>query len=169
VPLELADLEGAFVLRKGKFVEADFRALFSGDEVACARSNVLLRANDTIYVPSAASIANKVFVLGEVARPSVVRFSKEIRLLEAIAECGGLSVGARYRKALVVRGSLKTPEVAVVDLDAVRTGASPGMKLEPGDIVYVPKTALKSFDDIVSLILPGLNAVNTADTIYLRH
>ena len=68
-----------------------------------------------------------------------------------------------------MRGSLKSPKVSAADLDAVRTGSSPDVKLKPGDIVYVPKTALKSFSEIVNLILPGLSAIDTADTVILRH
>ncbi len=169
LPAEFADLDASFVLRDGKFLGVDFRALFSRDEAACARNNVLLRANDTIYIPSALSLENKIFVLGEVSRPCVVRYGKEITLLEAIAECGGFRVGARYRQALVVRGSLKNPKVIPVDLDAIRTGSTLDARLEAGDIVYVPKTALKRFNEIAGLILPGMNVLESADTIYLRH
>ncbi len=169
MPMEFADLEGAFVLRKRRFLDVEFKPIFNGDEAACARNNILLLANDTVYIPSTASLDNKVFVLGEVSRPRVVRFGKTITLLEAVAEAGGLRMGARYRRALVVRGSLKDPAVSTFDLNAVRTGSAADTKLEPGDIVYVPKTALKSVNEIASLILPGLNAIDTADIIISRH
>ena len=169
IPTEFADLDSAFVLRVGRFLDVDFRALLSGDEYLCARNNVILMANDTVYIPSAVSLENKVYVLGEVRNPRVIWYWKEITLLETIAECGGLPVGARYRSALVVRGSLKDPRVIKTDLDALRTGSARNFMLEPGDIVYVPKTALKNFNEIASLILPGIQAAEATDRIILRH
>jgi polysaccharide export outer membrane protein len=154
--LELADMRHAYLLRGDQFVDVDFERLFSSDHTSVATNNVPVLAGDRLYVPSASSLENKVFVLGEVARPQVFRFQRDVSLLEAIAEAGGVKATARERKAFVVRGSLKRPAVIPVDLRQVTVGAVPDVALRSGDIVFVPKTALGKIEEVARQVFPLL-------------
>jgi polysaccharide export outer membrane protein len=158
--LDLADLSRAFLLRGPAFVDVDFEALFSDDEMAVARNNTYVLAGDRVYIPSSAAMENRVFVLGEVASPKVVRFQREMSLVEAIAEAGGVKPSAWERRAFVVRGSLRDPEVIPINLRLAATGRVPNVPLEAGDIVYVPKTVLGKTAEITRQIIPLLDTTS---------
>lgn len=162
VGMDVADLRRAFLLRGDKFVDVDFEALFSHDEEAVAKNNVIVQAGDRIYIPSAVTLENKVFVLGEVANPKVVRYQRDVSLMEAIAEAGGVKESAWERRAFVVRGSLRRPAVLPVNLREVAMGAAPDVPLRSGDIVFVPKSALGKVDEIARQLLPLLQSVDIA-------
>jgi len=163
--VELADLTRAFLLRGRSFVNVDFEGLFSANEGKVANNNVIVQAGDRIYIPSSAAQERKVFVLGEVARPMVVRFQRNITLLEAIAEAGGVKTSARERDAFVVRGSLRQPVVYPVNVRKVSMGLVPNVPLESGDIVFVPKTMLAKAAEIADQVFPLLRDVETYRTI----
>jgi polysaccharide export outer membrane protein len=163
--VELADLASSFLLRGDRFVDVDFKALFAGTSPAVARNNVHVRAGDSIYIPSAATLDNRVFVLGEVANPRVVRYQRDMSFLEAVAEAGGVTAGAWERRAFVVRGSLTSPEIVPINLRAAATGAVPNVALRSGDIVYVPKSVLGKTEEIARQLLPLLQGVNSAEDV----
>jgi len=154
---DVADLEHAYLLRDGKFVDVDFVALFKGAEEEVSKNNVLLKPNDRIYVPPSVGSNQRIIVLGEVNSPGVVRYSKRISFLEAIAESGGVRPSAWERRSFVVRGRLSSPNVMM--------GRRRDIELAAGDIVLVPKHALGKLEEVARQVLPLLNSVNTADTI----
>ena len=159
---ELANLRGAFLLRGDRFVDADFEGLFSEDEQLVSYNNVYIQAGDRVYIPSAVALENKVMVLGEVVRPMVVRFQRDISVLEAVAEAGGAKESAWERRAFIVRGSLRRPTLLPVNLRELATGGAPDVPLRPGDVVYVPKTALGKAAEIADQIYPLLRSLGTA-------
>jgi len=156
----VADLKRAVLLRGKSIVPVDFDALLQGNGEDIIANNISIRAGDTIYVPSGASIENKVFVLGMVNFPSVVRFTGSISFVEAVAEAGGIPIGAWERRAYVVRGRLSNPMVLPVNVRSVLTGGAPDMPLKPGDIVYIPKTPLNKLDDIASQLIPIIGTID---------
>jgi polysaccharide export outer membrane protein len=154
-----ADLQGALLVRDGKAQAVDFdRLLKHGD----ASQNVLLRANDVIMLPSLKD--KKVFVLGEVNRPAVVALRSGITLVEAIAHAGGFTPDAKRSNILVVRGGLGHPTVLTVDVDQItqQGGVEANVPLQPGDIVYAPRTlvanVVKFFQTITTILTPALLA-----------
>jgi polysaccharide biosynthesis/export protein len=52
-----------------------------------------------------------------------------------------------------VRGSLSEPQLAVVDYNAIITGKAPNVRLEPGDIVFVPNAPYTTLTRYFNLIL----------------
>jgi hypothetical protein len=60
-----------------------------------------------------------------------------------------------------VRGSLVHPKVFKVSIDDIRAGRSQDFVLKPGDIVYVPRTDLDEWNDIVQKIKPTVETINT--------
>jgi polysaccharide export outer membrane protein len=166
--MELADLDRAYLLRDDTFVDVSFSALFSKDNSAVAANNVPVFAGDRVHIPSSSALENKVFVLGEVARPRVFRFQRDVSLLEAIAEAGGLRSTAWERRAFVVRGSLKSPAVIPVDLRKLMVGVRPDVSLRSGDIVFVPKTALGKLEEVTRQLLPFLQGTTEVQNIIAR-
>lgn len=155
-----ADLERSVLLRGGHMVLVDFKALLGGAPDDILFNNVRVQPGDTIYIPSGISMDNKVFVLGMVNLPRVVRFSGSVTFLEAVAEAGGIPVGAWERKAYIVRGRLSQPTLMPVNLRSILTGRTRDIPLLAGDIVFVPKTPLKKVSEIATQLVPLLGDVD---------
>lgn len=130
--IDLADLEHAFLMRKGDYVPVDFKALvYDGD----LSENVQLEGGDYIFIPS--SLDREIFVLGEVIAPGPMSFVNTVTLVEAITQAGGLGINASSR-VMVVRGSLAEPYTFYIDIMRIFKGCACDFRLQPGDIVYVP-------------------------------
>jgi len=121
-----ADLESAYVLRGDKTIPVDFVKLIKRGEVG---HNIKLEPGDTIVVP----IADVVYVQGEVKNPGAVKFTKDLTILNAIAQAGGLTYLAAPKRVTVIRGSSLKKET-------IRTNVTEGdMTLQPNDIITVPQ------------------------------
>jgi len=160
---ELADLRHSFVVRQGQFIPVDFqRLLHEGD----TSQNIYLQPDDFVYVPSV--LTQEIYVLGAVRAPRVLPYTERMTLVSAIANGNGMerydwvSAGgsdsglftkdAYLSHVAIVRGSLSSPRIAVVDYNAIVKGKARDIRLEPGDIVYVPNspfTTVKRYFNIV--------------------
>lgn len=126
-------------------------------------SNFLLEGGDVIVVPEA---KRDVLVLGEVARPGAYTLRKEQRLLDVIAQSGGLTNTAAANAVQITRVEADGRQhTAAYDLDAVIKGAGADNPLiKPGDIVYVPerKTSVLVFGEVAA---PGYYTVTDTTTL----
>ena len=145
---ELADLQHSFLIRKGQLLPVNFsNLLHQGD----ASQNIYLQHEDFIYFPSA--LGSEVYVMGAVSQPRSVPFNEELTLLSAIAECRGLLKGAKPQKVAIVRGSLRDPEIAIVDAQSIITGKSPDVLLKPKDLVFIPQSSPASLAAYAELVV----------------
>ena len=62
-----------------------------------------------------------------------------------------------YAKAVGVNGR----RAMVVDLDSIMRGNAPPFMLANGDIVYVPRSGMGSWNDVIADILPSLQAISS--------
>ncbi|NNE93838.1 MAG: hypothetical protein HKN23_19480 [Verrucomicrobiales bacterium] len=144
---EMVDLDRSILIRGGDVVPVNFRKLIEQGDMS---QNVYVEANDYIYLPSVQHKA--VYVLGEVNRPGPVYFDSAPTLLSSLAAAGSTKPDAILSKALVIRGSLNEPKVAVVNITEVMRGKASDAPLEAGDIVWVPRSAwtnLKRYTEAV--------------------
>ena len=161
--IEIADLDNAFLVRRGKVVPVDFElAVRRGD----SRHNVLLEDGDYVHIPS--SLAQEVYVLGEVFNPRAYGFRGRVSVLEAVAQSGGFRPTARLSDVVVLRGLGGGPkELVPLDVKQVLKGEQPDLDLEVGDVVYVPRgrlaTAADTMRDILSLLLVYQSVDNFSD------
>lgn len=132
---ELADLRHSFVVRQGQVLPVDFNRLLREGDMS---QNIYLRPDDFVYVPSA--LAREVYVLGAVRFPHAVPSSEHATLISAIAAAGGTIKDAYLSHVAIVRGSLSSPQIAVIDYQDILKGNASDVKLEPHDIVYVPSS-----------------------------
>ena len=82
-----------------------------------------------------------VSVLGEVRSPRRVELTRDLRVLEAIAEVGGFTTFADKGDVRIVRRALSGAEVEYrFDYGAYIRGTAPGsnLVLRPGDTIIVP-------------------------------
>lgn len=145
---EPADLSRSFLIRNGHLVPVDFERLLRDGDLS---QNVYLQPDDFIFVPSLRSA--EVHILGAVLQPHSERMTGALTLIQAIALAGGTVPGACLPNVAILRGSLAHPQIAVVAVNQVLKGNAPDVRLEPGDIVYVPYAPERVLTRYVNLIL----------------
>jgi polysaccharide export outer membrane protein len=158
---ENADLLQAYLAREGAILPINFKRLLEGGDIS---QNVLLKDKDFVYVPDVND--NKVFVLGEAVRPGIVRFNEEITIVEALAQVGDVTDRAQRSRVLVVRGHLHQPQIIEVDVNQIANGQQSPLPLQRGDIVYITRSALGSWNRILTLLLPSIQAIITSLSVY---
>jgi protein involved in polysaccharide export with SLBB domain len=145
---ESAVLSRSFLIRDGHLVPVDFERLLRDGDLS---QNVFLQPGDFIFVPSLRS--SQVHILGAVLQPHSERMTGALTLIQALALAGGTVPGACLPNVAILRGSLTHPQIAVVAVNQVLKGNAPDVRLEPGDIVYVPYAPERVLVRYVNLIL----------------
>ena len=112
--------------------------------------NIYLQPDDFVYFPS--SVSRDIYVLGAVRTPKAVP-RQHNTLIGAIAEAGGPIKNAYLSQVAIVRGSLDSPKIAVLNYNEIITGKAPNVLLEPRDIVYVPYSPYRFLTKYLDLIL----------------
>jgi polysaccharide biosynthesis/export protein len=130
---ELADLKHSFMIRRGRTLPVDFEKLIREGDMS---QNIFLEPDDYLYLPS--SLTNEVYVLGAVTEPRPIGFMNEMNLMSAIGRGLGLRPEADLKRVSIIRGSLTDPKIATVNALEIMNGKAVNVRLEPGDIVYVP-------------------------------
>ncbi|MFQ5876154.1 MAG: SLBB domain-containing protein [Acidobacteriota bacterium] len=161
-PTPQADLMRIHVIRRSgqRHVVNLFRAVFQGVEA----DDPPLESGDLVFVPSLAMGNRKVFVLGEVRDPGVVDIIDRMGLVEAISRAGGFT-SKGYMKGVIVlkrRGGGEV-EMRVANFKKMYKEGSleADIPLQPGDIVFVPRRALATLQEVFSVINPALNIIES--------
>jgi polysaccharide export outer membrane protein len=152
-----ADPRRVTLSRGGKTYVLDLQALYERGDLA---QNWLVEDGDVLHVPDRSR--NKVYVLGEVRRPSSRLMVKgRMNLAEAIGDTEGFDpLTSNPGAVFVVRGSYERPQVYRLDADspdALLLAAR--FELEPQDVVFVSATALTTWNRVLVQILPTLQAI----------
>jgi polysaccharide biosynthesis/export protein len=150
-----ADLSAARLIREKRTMPVDiYDLLTNGDQ----RQNVWLKAGDTIYIPDNRN--RQVFVFGAVVKPGPVPIPSDgLSLSQAIASAQLRDTGFDLNYVRIIRSySATRGELMVVDFEKIMRGDAPPLALRNGDIVYVPKSNLGSWNDAINEILPTLQA-----------
>ena len=132
---DLGDLRHSFVLRQGAPLPVDFARLLEQGDMS---QNIYLKPDDFVFIPS--SLTQEIYVLGAVAGPRTVPYTDGMKLISAIAAVGGPIPNAYRTHVGIIRGSLSQPKLIEADYSAIVKGKAPDVRLEPGDIVYMPLT-----------------------------
>ena len=112
-------------------------------ETGNTSSNIVLLPGDIITVPH----AGIVYALGAVNRPGGFAVSNDrgqLTTLKLLSLAGGLDRYAKSDRAVIVRKDASGQQREVeVDLKRVMKFESEDVRLQPSDILYVPKSGLK--------------------------
>ena len=152
--VELADLTHAFLARNGQVMPVDFVRLIRHGDV---RFDIELQPGDYIHIPS--GLSKEVYILGEVRAPALFAFRESMPMSRTLALAEGFTPDADLSSIHIVRGALHNPTVIVADFEMVISGRAQDVQLEPGDIVYVPPTALTRYSRTIDKILPTIQAL----------
>lgn len=157
--VEMADLDHSYIMRNGKILPVSFtKAIRDGDYL----HNIPLMEGDYIYIPS--SMNKEVIILGEVGAPGYIGFKESLTLIQALSYAKGLKDTAS-NQVIIVRGKISHPRVFSVDISKILGGEILDFRLKPDDIVFIPKSALSSWNNIISQILPSMEAALVAKSL----
>ncbi|RKH58445.1 polysaccharide export protein [Corallococcus llansteffanensis] len=147
-----ADLRTVTLNRAGATFTLDLQALYEQGDVS---QNWLLRDGDILNV--ADRTRNKVFVLGEVRKPtSRIMVKGRMTLAEAIGDSEGFDpLTSNPERVYVIRGSFEKPSIFKLDAkspDALLLAAQ--FQLQPHDVVFVSAHDLTRWNRIIEQIQP---------------
>jgi polysaccharide biosynthesis/export protein len=157
----IADLDGARLMRKNEAVPVNIRLALAGDP----KHNVLVHPGDQLFVP--AGLGSRIAVLGIVTHGgAMVTYRPGIRITEALALAGGVTINSDDEDIRLVRGPLKSPKVYQYSLEALIDGEAGDVQLAPGDVVFVTEHWAATMGDVLQRIQPllalAITATNTA-------
>jgi polysaccharide biosynthesis/export protein len=137
----------AIVRGKDRMMWVDLRPLMKGTDVSL---NIPLHRNDLVFVPDPDDAL--VYVMGQVKNPGPYPLTANMSFLEALTRAGGPNDNAQQGKIVLARPSKNTEQI--IDLKNFVETAGNNSQLEPGDIVYVPKSGLAQFGYVLQQINP---------------
>ncbi|MBI4566720.1 MAG: polysaccharide biosynthesis/export family protein [Planctomycetes bacterium] len=124
----------------------DLRRLMEDADLAF---NLRLKPDDLVFVPDRGD--TPVYVLGEVQKPGLFRWTSDMSLLDALALAGGTTRDAAPSSMYLIRPSLGIQ--SQISLDEVMAVGNQGLRLQKGDILYVPTNGLAD----IGYVLEKLN------------
>jgi protein involved in polysaccharide export with SLBB domain len=84
--------------------------------------------------------SKKVFVFGEVQKPGTFVYQDGMSVVQAVTLAGGFTKTAAQNSTSVTRRVSGTETKIKVSVQDIALGKASNVKLEPGDIVYVPES-----------------------------
>jgi polysaccharide export outer membrane protein len=171
VALEHASLRSAYVARGGKRLPIDFQRLLRQGDL---KFNIPLRSGDIVFVPD--SSGDQVFVFGGVVGErtglgAVPFINGRLDILQALAQAG---FGFRERsqgilsETHVIRSEGDRGMLFVVDVEKILDGEAASFHLMPGDVIFVPTTALTDWNNAMQQILPTLQVISGLLSPYIQ-
>ena len=158
-----ADLRACTVVRgKGILFEVNLYDLL---EKGNRSLNLTLHPEDIVYV--SANEENLFYVLGEVRSPGVFALGEKMDSVRALAAAGGPTEDGILSEVRLIRPGDEGAEVITMDFARVLNGRSNalGTSIRAGDIVYVPRRGVASFNYVLRQITPSLNVLLLGDAL----
>ncbi|PLV59342.1 SLBB domain-containing protein [Thermotoga sp. KOL6] len=118
----------------------------------------VLESGSVVFVP--AETENFAYVVGEVAKPGAYELKGDVTLLKLIAQAGGLSDWALKTKVILRRDG-KEEIYDFTDISRVQN-----VKIEPGDVVYVPPVETNYVYVLGNVKSPGMVKVDRYSTVF---
>jgi len=153
-----ADIKKVKLIRAGKtYIINLYDIIEKGDEIL----NVIIDDGDVVDIPELPEYGERVYVMGEVSYQGIYPLEDAQDLLAAISLAGSFTRLAKEENTLIVRAHEpgKEPLVMMANLDALLTQAdlSQNIRLEDGDLVYVPRMLIGDINDWIANMLPLLD------------
>lgn len=161
-----SDLYQAYVARGTLKLPVNLHALLVEGDLS---QNIKLASGDAIVVPPASN--ENAFVLGAVGRPGAVAFeSGRLSLLQALSSAGlDLTnyTNAHLSDVRVIRSEGTRGQFMVVDAEKILEGKAAAFPLRPGDIIFVSPTAVATWNQVMTQLVPSLQAVSSTLTPFV--
>ena len=153
--LDAADFQNSIIVRDGKILPVNFSlAIEKGDRW----HNVKLKKGDYIYIAVRSEIMCS--IIGSINRPHKRLWDQNLGVLELISS--GLGVKEEYwQYGVIIRGGMENPRFYRVDIDGILQGRCANVKLQPGDVVYIPHDNISEYNVFVRKLLPSAQFLST--------
>ena len=153
--LDAADYQNSIYVRNGKVLPVNFSlAIEKGDRW----HNIKLKKGDYIYI--AVRSEAMVSIIGSINRPHKRLWDQNLGILELISS--GLGLKEQYwQYGVIIRGGMENPRFYRVDLDGIMQGRCANVRLQPGDVVYVPHDNVSEYNVFVRKLLPTAQFLST--------
>jgi polysaccharide export outer membrane protein len=137
-------------------------------EMGVNPSQILLESGDLVTVRNRDE--SKIFVMGEILRPSALAMRNgRLSLNEALGEAGGPSLTtANPSQIYVIRNLVQGGAPAVYHLNAGTPTAlalAETFPLRPRDVVYIDPVPLVNWNRIISLIIPSVTGLGATRSL----
>ncbi|MHC1791160.1 polysaccharide biosynthesis/export family protein [Solidesulfovibrio sp.] len=137
-----------------------------------ARAYARYLVDPQVTVTAATLRSQTALVLGEVKTQGVITVDHEIPLFEAVARVGGFTDSAGKNMVVLFRAiDSDAPKAYILDM---RLGTSVGKGtagfdrfLEPGDVIYVPKSVWANIDEFLGHMNSIMNAFINAERLVI--
>lgn len=155
-----ANLSNVVLSRNG----ADYHLNLDQDKAQDGK--IYLAPGDRVYLSY--NDRQEVYVLGEVMKPSAIRFkTADLTLTQAIGEAGGLSQTTAQGVVYVIRRDKGQGQryVTVYELDGHSPAAfalGDGFNVKPGDVVFASAAGITRWNRFLSQLLPSTSALSAA-------
>lgn len=168
-PATNADLEGVRVTQPdGEVYTVNLIQLVLAGKL---RQEPVLDAGSVVFVPEkGAEQAKRVFILGEVRVPGGQPFTPNLTMTQALGQAGGATDLAVSSSARVIRGDPRSPVLIAADFDRVLKDGDLrfDVPLQPGDILYVPRSPIGDWNAFVAKLRPTLDFLNIGGSTALQ-
>jgi len=140
---------------------------FTIDQLEHKISELLAKYIDAIQVSIVIKkfAGEKIIVLGEVGYPGIYTYKGRMDLIQVVALAGDFKPNAHADSVIIVHNNFNgQPEVRRVNMSKVisRGVRKENIILQPGDVVYVPKTFIGNLIQCMNDLGPLINNANTA-------
>ena len=161
---EDAHKSGVNISRSGEVYEIDLKAMY---DLADASQNLRLKHGDILNVLDRSQ--QKVFVMGEVTRPTSVEIiNSELTLSAALGEVGGVKqTTANPERIFVIRGSDgNNPQIFHLDAaGAYGMILAERFRMQAQDIVFVDTAGISTWNRVISQLLPSISVIGVIDNV----
>lgn len=155
---------GVNISREGTIFEIDLKAMY---DLADASQNLMLQHGDIVNVLDRSQ--QKVFVMGEVTRPSSVEIiNGHLTLSAALGEVGGVrQLSANPERIFIIRGSDGgNPQIFHLDAkEAYGLILAERFRMQAQDIVFVDAAGVSTWNRVISQLLPSISVIGIVDNI----
>ena len=127
------------------------------------RQEPVLDAGSVVFIPEKPpELPKRVFILGEVRNPGGQPFTPNLTMAQALGQAGGATDLAVSSSTRVIRGDPLKPLLIAADFDKVLKDGDLrfDVPLQPGDIIYVPRSPIGDWNVFMAKLRPTLDFLN---------
>ena len=159
-----AHKSGVNISRNGTIHEIDLKAMY---DLADGSQNLRLKHGDIVNVLDRSQ--QKVFVMGEITRPSSVEIINGfLTLSAALGEAGGVrQLTAEPGRIFVIRGSdREKPQIFHLDAkEAYGLILAERFEMQAQDIVFVDTAGISNWARVINQLLPSFSVIASIDNV----